>query len=1005
MPKKSDIYLCYNLPMLQQFIVRIIGVFFVLSGTLVAQAQPSWTLDPFGSEKKPEKYEEKQLGSEKTATKKFTVLRRFTQNTTSHYNYFFNANNKLKEVMERATLSHQNDYTKLLTYFPYSLDNTAEQQVELDSVIYKAGAGILLHDLRSDWVDNFYLLIGQAYLFRKELDSAAMTFQFINYNLYPRKKNDDDTRIVGSNLNVDEKNRQFSIADKDKRSKIKKLFNRAHSRNESLLWLIRTFIEQGNIGEAAGLINILQHDPNLPKKLRPQLDVLTGYWFYQQNMLDSSANYLASGLSAANNKQEKARWEYLLGQMNEMNGNYDLAKDYYSKAAKHTVDPLLDIYANLNKAKMLRGSGSEKELLATIAKLNKMAKRDKYEAYRDILYYAAAKIAMDLPDTTQAMALYQKSIAKNDDKNPGYKSKAFFDMANISFHQREYKYASMYYDSTRIEDTAYLEPFDFDLDARKVILKQMVKHLDNIQFQDSIQMVAAMEEPARTDFVKQVLRRLRKEQGYKDEESGKGGAMQIKFDKDDDKPRDLFQSDAKGEWYFYNKNLRSKGENEFISKWGRRPNVDNWRRSAAMSKVINNGMMPSGMQDSIRRAEEMAANELTLEKLLADLPLTPEQLDSSNGIIAHEMLSLAEIFLYDLEDYEQAINLYELYLQRFPQRLMDGEVYAGLYYAYYKLGDYQKANEYKDLLAKQFSGTMADKKVNDPESLNPNKKDPAVEAQYARIYDLFIEGDVAAAVELKRKADIIHGENYWTPQLLYIEAVQYIQQRDDSTAMKVLNRISVLYPNTPIQKKALQLMDVLERRPEIEAYLRSLEIERAAEDPTIYIEDDKPAAQPAKAPEKQVVTAPKTPEQPVITAPEPKGADPDKTDGVFTIDEKKVHYVIMVMNKVDGVFQNEAKNAFTRYNREMFNSYQLKIDREVLDNDNVVLVTGSFDQATTALNYFDKVKQAAPKEVSWLPRTKYYFMIIDADNLELLRQNKQLDAYRALLNKVYNNKF
>jgi hypothetical protein len=205
--------------------------------------------------------------------------------------------------------------------------------------------------------------------------------------------------------------------------------------------------------------------------------------------------------------------------------------------------------------------------------------------------------------------------------------------------------------------------------------------------------------------------------------------------------------------------------------------------------------------------------------------------------------------------------------------------------------------------------------------------------------------------------------------LLYIEAVQYIQQRDDSTAMKVLNRISVLYPNTPIQKKALQLMDVLERRPEIEAYLRSLEIERAAEDPTIYIEDDKPAAQPAKAPEKQVVTAPKTPEQPVITAPEPKGADPDKTDGVFTIDEKKVHYVIMVMNKVDGVFQNEAKNAFTRYNREMFNSYQLKIDREVLDNDNVVLVTGSFDQATTALNYFDKVKQAAPKEFSWLPRT------------------------------------
>ena len=36
--------------------------------------------------------------------------------------------------------------------FPFTLihlDNTASQKTELDSVIYKATAGILLHDLRS----------------------------------------------------------------------------------------------------------------------------------------------------------------------------------------------------------------------------------------------------------------------------------------------------------------------------------------------------------------------------------------------------------------------------------------------------------------------------------------------------------------------------------------------------------------------------------------------------------------------------------------------------------------------------------------------------------------------------------------------------------------------------------------------------------------------------------------------------------------------------------------
>ncbi|HMJ46142.1 MAG TPA: hypothetical protein VK498_02370, partial [Ferruginibacter sp.] len=119
-------------------------------------AQPTWTLDPFGKEKKPEQYEEKKLGSEKTADKKFTTFRRLLQNNVTHYNYYFNANNKLNAVIERAKLSQKDDYSALLSFYPYSMENTVAQQSELDSVIYKATAGILLHDLRSDWVDNMY---------------------------------------------------------------------------------------------------------------------------------------------------------------------------------------------------------------------------------------------------------------------------------------------------------------------------------------------------------------------------------------------------------------------------------------------------------------------------------------------------------------------------------------------------------------------------------------------------------------------------------------------------------------------------------------------------------------------------------------------------------------------------------------------------------------------------------------------------------------------------------
>ena len=67
-------------------------------------------------------------------------------------------------------MSQQDDYSKLLSYYPYNLENTASQTSELDSVIYKSTAGILIHDLRTDWVDNLYFLIGKSYYYKKDFD-------------------------------------------------------------------------------------------------------------------------------------------------------------------------------------------------------------------------------------------------------------------------------------------------------------------------------------------------------------------------------------------------------------------------------------------------------------------------------------------------------------------------------------------------------------------------------------------------------------------------------------------------------------------------------------------------------------------------------------------------------------------------------------------------------------------------------------------------------------------
>jgi hypothetical protein len=160
-------------------------VLFTLLCTLFTSvsSQPAWTIDLLGKEKKPEKFENRKLGSEKFAEKKFTPIRHLFQNNYTHYNYYFNANNKINTVIEQAKAQQKDNFSKLLSFYPYALENTASQKNELDSVIFKSTAGILLHDLRNDWIDNMYLLMGKAYFLRKDFDSAAATFQFINYNI------------------------------------------------------------------------------------------------------------------------------------------------------------------------------------------------------------------------------------------------------------------------------------------------------------------------------------------------------------------------------------------------------------------------------------------------------------------------------------------------------------------------------------------------------------------------------------------------------------------------------------------------------------------------------------------------------------------------------------------------------------------------------------------------------------------------------------------------------
>ena len=147
------------------------------------------------------------------------------------------------------------------------------------------------------------------------------------------------------------------------------------------------------------------------------------YWFYKQNLYDSSAFYLKKALPEADNGQEKARWEYLIAQMYHLAGDFENAVAFYDRSIKHTNDPVMDVYARLNSIKINRGDKKD-YLQQNINELAGMAKRDKYENYRDIIYFAAASIELERNNYDNAQNFLLKSVASSVD-NPFQKNQSF----------------------------------------------------------------------------------------------------------------------------------------------------------------------------------------------------------------------------------------------------------------------------------------------------------------------------------------------------------------------------------------------------------------------------------------------------------------------------------------------------------------------------------------------------------------------------------------------------
>lgn len=142
-------------------------------------------------------------------------LSKFYHNTTALYNGYFNANELLEESYAVLRASHKDNYNEILSLYDYvSIQDPKSVYPNLDKAIEKVTTVAMLHE-PSKWVDDCYVLMGEAQYLKQEYETAEETFSYFKEEFNP-------SNPFGRNYKKKKKSKEAIKKEKEKERKEEK---------------------------------------------------------------------------------------------------------------------------------------------------------------------------------------------------------------------------------------------------------------------------------------------------------------------------------------------------------------------------------------------------------------------------------------------------------------------------------------------------------------------------------------------------------------------------------------------------------------------------------------------------------------------------------------------------------------------------------------------------------------------------------------------------------------
>jgi tetratricopeptide (TPR) repeat protein len=747
--------------------------------------------------------------------RKNTAPSRFYHSLNSRYNIYFNGKTSFDEALKSMNNGYKENYTEQIRMFPISGIYREEKSTvggPFDRAIEKGNKAIKLHSIkdkpprkagwRSDpkqvkrqaqeefnpFMKHCWLLIAEGQFYNGDFLTSAVTFSYIARHFAT------DPALVA----------------------------------ETRIWQARCYTEMDWFYETNNALKKL-NESGVPPKLQKKYDRMYADYLIRSEQIEQAIPYLQSAIKSEKNKRQRSRMRYLLGQLYMNSGRNDDSYRTFGQVASSNPPYEIEFASRIRQTEVFPGGNYDKVLKM----LKRMAKSDKNKDFLDQVYYAMGNVYMTQQDTAKAIGCYAEGIEKST-QNGMDKAICQIRLGDIYFMQKDYLKAQPCFSGALAG--IQKEYKDYERVSRlSETLDELVIHYEAVHLQDSLQLLARMPEEERLAVIDKIIEQVieeeekAKEEAEKEEYLANQAAMGSNLPARNNIP--MPQMSAGGgdnSFYFYNPQAVAQGKTQFQNRWGKRTLEDNWRRRDKKMTLLQTGDEQTTSTDAPGETsgddmdlppdslssmpDLLASDPKSREYYLQQIPLTEEDMEASNVIVADGIFNMGMIYKDKLEDMNLSVETFEELGRRFPDNNYRLDYYYHIYLMALRYKDAVTAEKYKNLMIAEFPESDYTVAISNPDyEYNMRMMDRVQDSIYETTYEHYLAEDTSTVRRNYRDVSAKYPLAKLMPKFMFLNALTYVQAGDPESFRDELTLLTEKYPGTDVTELANEMLKGLLR--------------------------------------------------------------------------------------------------------------------------------------------------------------------------------------------------